>query len=76
MLQGHLLNVITKLIMQYGTPIRIERSRLKMTQETLAKLSNIPLSTLSRLENGQRTSFATVARVCNALKMTSEIEFC
>ena len=55
-----------------GQKIKERRKELKMSQETLAELSNVSRGTISALENGkcENVLVGTVAAIANALETT------
>lgn len=55
-----------------GQKIKKRRKELKMSQETLAELSNVSRGTISALENGKcgNVLVGTVAAIANALETT------
>lgn len=54
-----------------GVALRIERTRLKMTQEELALESGLSLNYTGEIERGEKmASLETIVRLAGALKMT------
>lgn len=57
-----------------GQAIRESRMRKNITQEQLGNMAGIDRSVVSRVENGQNTSFSTLSRIFHAMGMKASLE--
>ena len=55
--------------------VRLERQRLKLTQGELAKKSNVPATTISRLERTGLASTDALMRILFALEQIDSLQF-
>lgn len=62
-----------EVLLQMGTWIRLERQRLKWKQSELARRSNVPASTISRLERTGLASTDALMRILFALNRLDEM---
>ena len=63
-----------EVVKQLGTWIRLERQRLKWKQSELARRSNVPASTISRLERTGLASTDALVRILFALNRLDEMD--
>ena len=54
--------------------VRLERQRLKLTQGELAKMSNVPATTISRLERTGLASTDALMRILFALEQIDSLQ--
>lgn len=57
-----------------GQAVREGRMKKNITQEQLGNMAGINRSVVSRVENGQSTSFTTLARIFRAMGMNTSLE--
>jgi len=72
------LNIIDKYIKEYDLlfKIREERRKKRLTQEKLARLANLPRTTITKIESGRRNvTIATLLSIARALGKELVIEF-
>jgi transcriptional regulator with XRE-family HTH domain len=62
-----------EVLLQMGAWIRLERQRLKWKQSELARRSNVPASTISRLERTGLASTDALMRILFALNRLDEM---
>jgi transcriptional regulator with XRE-family HTH domain len=63
-----------EVVKQFGTWVRLERQRLKWKQSELARRSNVPASTISRLERTGLASTDALMRILFALNRLDEMD--
>ncbi len=63
-----------EVVKQLGIWIRLERQRLKWKQSELARRSNVPASTISRLERTGLASTDALVRILFALNRLDEMD--
>jgi transcriptional regulator with XRE-family HTH domain len=51
------------------------RERAGLTQRELAERTDVPQSTIARIEQGQNTSFGTMSKIAFALGKKLKVEF-
>lgn len=57
-----------------GQAVRESRIQKNITQEQLGNMAGINRSVVSRVENGQSTSFSTLSRIFRAMGMKASLE--